>query len=59
MLIKFCSTKKGKLCESRGRKVTDLKGEYPKMAGLPQIPLIDLATIWRNHIYGFTIFGII
>ena len=26
---------KGKLCESRGRKVTDLKDLYPKMAGLP------------------------
>jgi hypothetical protein len=26
---------KGKLCESRGRKVTDLKDKYPKMAGLP------------------------
>ena len=26
---------KGKLCESRGRKVTDLKGKCPRMAGLP------------------------
>ena len=26
---------KGKLCESRGRKVTDLTGKRPKMAGLP------------------------
>lgn len=26
---------KGKLCENRGRKVTDLTGKRPKMAGLP------------------------
>lgn len=26
---------KGKLYESGGRKVTDLKGQCPKMAGLP------------------------
>lgn len=28
---------KGKLCENRGRKVTDLTGRCPMMAGLPDI----------------------
>jgi hypothetical protein len=33
--LKLLQHEKGKLCESRGRKVTDLTGKCPTMAGLP------------------------
>jgi len=36
---------KGKLCENRGRKVTDLTGKCPKMAGLP-----DNASRLESHV---------
>ncbi|PTQ69637.1 hypothetical protein C8R26_1343 [Nitrosomonas oligotropha] len=59
MLLLLMQYEKGKLCESRGRKVTDLTGICPRMAGLPDNTnrfnhVYDLTSIESNHfVHGY------